>query len=357
MINEGRVKVVAETKDYVIEPILSEQLDQEIGVPLYRIVSFPADYTLDGLYQKMVRGDIFIPHFQRAWVWDHVRASRLIESFLMGLPVPGVFLYKESSQRLLIVDGQQRLRTVRAFFDGTLQDGKEFFLKGVDPKWEGDRYVDLSPEDALRLSDSVLRAVIIEQLDPRDNTSVYHIFERLNTGGVGLTPQEVRNSSYHGQFNDVMVELNRTKTWRHVFGTKNPDGRMRDIELIVRFLALFETGDRYEKPMKTFLNKFMAQHQKDTNMDPYEKLFLDTVRRVGETLGPKPFHIKRGINAAVFDSVMVAFARSSFTPEDIADRFERLNANLRYQEATSSSTTDVDTVKSRIALAEEILFK
>lgn len=348
--------MTVEIQEPLVEEVPSEEEDKDTGAPIYKIASYPADYTLQVVYDKWNRGEIDIPKFQRGWVWSHSKASKLIESFLLGLPVPSIFLYKEPSQKQLVIDGQQRLKTICGFFDGRLPDGDPFFLKGVDPKWEGDYFEDLDSSEQIRLRDSVLRVITVEQLDPRDNTSIYHIFERLNTGGTGLTPQEVRNCVYHGPFNDLMVELNSHHRWREIFGTKEPDPRMRDVELIIRFFALDTESATYTKPMKEFMNTFMGGHRWDSEKEPYQAKFVDTVRRVVDHLGSRPFHIKRGINAAVFDSVMVAFSQSSYVPENVRDRFQRLLRNSRFVEAITAGTTDVDTVKSRIGLAQEILF-
>lgn len=344
-------------REALIEEIPSEEEDKEIGVPIYKIVSYPSDPTLEVLYDKRQRQEIEIPKFQRGWVWKPVQASRLIESFLLGLPVPAVFVYKEPDQKQVVIDGQQRLRTIWGFFQGKLPDDSDFYLRGVSSQWEGKFYETLTEADRVRFRDSVLRVMIVEQLDPKDTTSIYHIFERLNTGGTGLTPQEVRNCTYHGPFNDLMIELNRDPTWRHIFGSKNVDARMRDLELIVRFLALLEGADSYTKPMKQFLNNYMGNHKLDGAREPYQSTFVRTIKRVYDSLRSRPFHIKRGINVAVFDSVMVAFARSNTIPGDITERFQKLLRNPSYAEAVSSGTTDVDTVKRRIELAKEILFK
>ncbi len=339
-----------------LEAIPSEEEDNEAGVPIHRILSYPADYTLKGLYDKLREGEISIQPFQRGWVWSHAKASKLIESFLVGLPVPGIFLYKEPSQKQLVIDGQQRLRTICAFFEGKLPDGSNFHLKDVSPQWQGKYYEDLDEPDKIRLRDSVLRSVIVEQLYPEDNSSIYHIFERLNTGGVGLTPQEVRNCIYHGPLNDLVVELNKNPTWRAIFGTDRPDQRMRDVELVVRFFALWEDSGSYSKPMKGFLNSFMGRYQGESDVEPYRKIFVNTVENVAKSLGDKPFHRTRGINAAILDSVMVAFARSSYIPDDVRDRFQKLIENPSYSEAITPGTTAVDTVKRRISLAQEVLF-
>lgn len=343
-------------EDQLVESIQSEEEDLDEGVPIYKIISYPSDPTLEVLIQKHERGEIIIPKFQRGWVWKPAQASRLIESFLLGLPIPAIFVYKESSEKQVVIDGQQRLRTIWGFFKEELPDGSPFYLRGVSPQWEGKYYSTLSETDRIRLRDSTLREVIVEQIDPEDKTSIYHIFERLNTGGTGLTPQEVRNSSFHGPFNDFLFELNSNPDWRQVFGSEDPHMRMRDLELIIRFLALFEKADSYYGPMKQFLNDFMARHQWDTNKEPFESVFNNTINKVKSSLDSRPFNIRRGINVAVFDSVMVAFAKSDNIPQNIKQRFEKLLVNPSYDEAITSGTTGVLTVKSRIRLAQEILF-
>lgn len=344
-------------KEMLVQDIKSEDEDKEVGVPIYKIVSYPSDPTLEVLHGKWLRKEIEIPLFERGWVWKSTQASKLIESFLLGLPVPAIFVYKEPSEKQIVIDGQQRLRTIWGFFEGKLPDGSDFYLRGVSPKWEGKTFETLTDTERLRLRGAVLRVVIVEQLDPKDKSSIYHIFERLNTGGTTLTPQEVRNSTYHGPFNNLVAKLNANTTWRRIVGTMTPDPRMRDLELVVRFLALFDKRAEYTKPMKQFLNNYMAKHQHDRRPEPYQGVFLKTVRRVHDSLGSKPFHVKRGINVAVFDSIMVAFARSTTVPDDIQDRFQKLLRNSSYDADVSSGTTDVDTVKRRIQTAQEILFK
>lgn len=352
-INEA-LKFLFTDEELSIEEIPSEDEDSDVGLPIYKISSYPSDPTLEGLYIKKKRDEFVIPHFQRGWVWSPTQASRLIESFLLGLPVPSIFVYKEITGKQLIIDGQQRLRTIWGFFEEKLPDGSQFYLRGVDPQWNGLTYNKLNEKDRVRFRDSILRVVIVEQLDPQDITSIYHIFERLNTGGTGLNTQEVRNCSYHGTFNDMLFEINQYPSWRRIFGVTKPDSRLRDIELITRFFALNEM--KYSKPMKGFLNNFMGLHQWETNNEHYKTLFTNTIDKVYKALGSKPFHIRRGINVAVFDSVMVAFAKNENIPVDITERFNDLISNLSYIDTIRAHTTDVDTVNQRFDLASEVLF-
>src|SRR5204862_4091150 len=113
-----------------------------------------------------------------------------------------------------------------------------------------------------RLKNSVLRAFIMKQIHPADDTSILEIFERLNTGGMILQGQEIRNCIYEGTFNELLKKLNTNNNWRKIVGTPTEDKRMRDVELILRFLALFYNVENYNKPMKMFLHKFMLTNRR-----------------------------------------------------------------------------------------------
>jgi hypothetical protein len=354
-----------------LEDVESEQIDEEASLRAYEILTYPADYTLEVLVEKYRKEQVLVPRFQRKYVWSQAQASKLIESFLLGLPVPAIFLYSEpETNNLLVVDGQQRLKTVSYFFEGYFGDEFKgarsvFRLSGLDESspYNGLTYADLANrnEPAFnKLNDSVLRAFVIKQLDPADDTSIYHVFERLNTGGTLLLPQEIRNAIHHGPFNDLLIELNTNAAWRSVFGRNAPEKRQRDVELILRFFALMYAQAEYEKPMKDFLNKFMKNHQAadEAERTAYASLFQRTSERVVGELGERPFHIRAGLNAAVFDAVYVAVGRhiEEVAPGDLRARFDALIADGEFLEWVSTATTDKDTVISRLQRAEAVLF-
>jgi hypothetical protein len=344
-----------------IEKLKSEIEDHQSELSPFKIFAYPADYTLEVLHDKWKHRTVRIPPTQRHFVWTVVQASRLVESFLLGLPVPGIFLYKDKeTEELLVIDGQQRLRSVFGFFEGSVPDSKqEFSLRGVQPTWEGQSFQQLRKKERQRLKDSVLRATIVDQIDPEDNTSIIHIFERLNTGGTSLQPQEVRNCTCSGPFNELLNKLNLRAQWRALVGSERTDRRMRDVELVLRFLALARGAEQYSKPMKNFLSDFMKRNRfaPQDRLAQFEKLFVDTVQKVVQHLAQKPFHVRAGLNAAVYDSVMTAFAqRQTPPPQDVRARYKKLLRNRAFREYTSSGTTDVDVVRKRMALAKRKLF-
>jgi hypothetical protein len=260
-------------------------------------------------FGRQPTGESDLVGFQREYVWPRPKADRFIESLLLGLPVPGVFLVKEPSGLLLVLDGHQRLFTLRAFYEGVIGGG-EYRLQNVQERFDRKRYKDLDTEDRRRLDDSIIHATIVRQDEPtEDQSSIYVIFERLNTGGVNLQPQEIRVALYHGEFVRVLNELNDNNAWRAMYGNKSR--RLKDMELILRFFAFYYHAREYGRPMKGFLNRYMATNRdlKRHKEKELKTLFEETVSAIKEAIGLQAFRPKRAINAAVVDSLMTGVAK------------------------------------------------
>jgi uncharacterized protein with ParB-like and HNH nuclease domain len=290
----------------VTDPSEEEALDFT-----YSITSYGADYPVDGLVQRLRDKKITIPSFQRGYVWTRNQASRFIESLLLGLPVPGIFFSKDiDSANLLVIDGQQRLKSLQFFYEGYI-DEKVFRLTEVQERFEGKTYKELEEDDRQRLNDSIIHATIVKQDEPsEDNSSVYFVFERLNTGGQQLHPQEIRSAIYSGTFAKLIKDLNELPAWRNIYGVKSK--RLKDQEFILRFFAMYLDRAKYKKPLKSFLNKYMAKNR-DLNIHSEKTLteiFIRTVDYTNRVLGKKAFRPIRAINASVFDSIMVAIAET-----------------------------------------------
>jgi hypothetical protein len=340
----------------------TEQEDRGIEFK-YSITSYGADYPVDGLIKRLSSEppDIFIPPFQRRFVWNKYQSSRFIESLLLGLPVPAIFLGKEEdTNRLLVIDGQQRLRSLWHFYRGTFEDENEFVLGGVASRFEGVSYRTLNDADRRRLDDSILHAIVVRQDEPEqdNNSSIYLLFERLNTGGSLLHPQEIRSCVYHGAFDELLGELNRDPSWRSIYGTENQ--RMKDRELILRYFTLLFDLDRYEKPMEGALNSYMGSNRKLQRQSREQLIiaFVPVIRMVADSLGTDAFRPIRAINAAVFDAVMVGVSRRMATgnpldPERFRTAYAELLANPEFQAAYAKSTSNEEQVKTRIRIATE----
>lgn len=338
----------------------------------FSITSYGADYPIDGLVKRVINGDIVIPlfslepadgqtvtGFQREFVWKKSQADRFIESLLLGLPVPSIFLVKEPNGKYLVLDGQQRLKSLESFYKGVFK-GVEFLLEEVQECWVGKSYLTLNPEDRRRLDNSIMHAIVVRQDEPtQEQNSIYMIFERLNSGGTILQPQEIRVALYRGQFAAVLSRLNEMPEWRILYGKKS--SRLKDIELILRFFALYFYSAKYQKPMKNFLNTYMANNRELSKQDEstIKPLFENAIKTILEIIGQKAFRpFGVSLNAAVVDSIMFGVAhRLSRGPitdvKGLKRSYDLLVANPEYVTAITRFTAYDESVTNRLKLAKE----
>jgi hypothetical protein len=343
-----------------IEPdeVIDEASNEPPGSVIYEISSYGADYTVDSLVKRMRKGDFYLPKFQRSYVWNQRQASRFVESLLLGLPVPGIFVYKEDNTRKhLIIDGNQRLKTLQFFFDGTFRE-KKFRLIDVDERWLDRTYDELDESDRRTLEDAIIHTTVFRQDRPTNSiTSVYQVFERLNTGGTRLYAQEIRHCVSYGDLDALLETLNTNSDWRSIYGKESV--RLKDRELILRFLALL-FSPKYTKPMKDFLDGFMTDYRRldAERKKQFADVFCNTIRVARTALGDRAFRPENLINAAVFDSVMVGLARRLQCKEvNNYDAIKKVYLSLldseSFQSAYKRATSDEDNVRKRLQIATE----
>jgi len=341
-----------------VEEVEVIEEEEEVLDFTYSITSYGADYPVDSLVKRLRNEKIKVPNFQRGFVWNLKQSSRFIESLLLGLPVPGIFLSRDmDSADLLVIDGQQRLKSLLFFYDGIFNE-RVFRLFHVQERFEGKTYNELESDDRQRLDDSIIHATIVKQDEPsEDNSSVYLVFERLNSGGLQLQPQEIRSAIYSGPFSALLKELNNNSAWRNVYGNISP--RLKDQEFILRFFAMYLYRDQYRKPLKGFLNSYMGRNR-NFNLHSEEflrKIFIDTISFVDESLGKRAFRPIRGLNASVYDSMMVGITQMLHQRENPPDKedflqaYEKLLSNEEYLESTNDATSDERVVHKRLSLA------
>ncbi|MCF6210718.1 MAG: DUF262 domain-containing protein [Gammaproteobacteria bacterium] len=347
---------------------VEEEADEVTVAINYDIASYPSDFTLAGIAQMWEDKDIVIPDYQREFVWSINQASLLIDSFLCGLPVPPVFFYIDEKNKNLVIDGQQRILSVVFFFEGyfgkesTQGKRKVFRLSGLDESspYYNMRFEDLDKTSQRKLKQAVLRAVNIRQLNPvGESTSAYHIFERLNTGGTPLKPQEIRNCVFRGEFNRLLKKANKNENWRKILGKPYLDKHQKDVELLLRVFSLVGAGKKYEKPMKEFLNKAMIKHDSgDTNkVKKFFAVFEDVTEIVVSSLGEKPFHLRGPLNVSALDSIMSVLIENyqKLDSLNIEQSYSELLEDGEFDEYTRYNTTDTKTVVDRIKKVKEIL--
>ena len=330
-------------------------LEDDVNSRRYSLTSYGADYSVQSVVQQINAKLIYVPDFQRQFVWSREESSRFIESLLLGFPVPGVFLAHDSSGKLLIVDGQQRLLSLYYFYSGVLR-GEKFSLRGVAPDLEGKTYTTLSYDDKVSLDNQIIHATIVKPDNPvADREGIYLLFERLNTGGAKLTGQEIRSSLYYGAFNDYLNEVVTHEAWANIFGFSND--RFKSQELVLRFLAFYFGRTAYELPMSSFLNDFMSANrnfEKHSQQEIHDLLFPALIL-MNDALGRRAFRLGGGINAAVFDSVMVGLASrlksDRLNPGQTREAYNALLLDESYLNAVRTGTAHKASVEARMQAA------
>lgn len=349
--------------------------EREESSPIhYGISSFGADFPVDGLVKRMDNDDIVVPTFdpdfeetelglvgfQRDFVWTKSQCDKFIESLLLGFPVPGIFLVQGSGGIYLVLDGQQRLRTLQAFYAGLLRD-KAFKLQYVQDDYQGLTYGHLEVDARRRLDNSIIHATVVRQEQPSDDQSgIYKIFERLNTGGTLLQPQEIRVALFNGELISLLRDLNDNEDWRVLCGPKSK--RLKDQELILRFFAFRRFGQEYAAPMKDFLNRYMGwnRHLQQESAETLAGDFKSTVALIRERFGDSAFRPARAVNAAVVDSLMTAVSEglrdeSLKARNQLRRAYNALLNNADYRGAVERATAREENVAVRLERARHYL--
>jgi hypothetical protein len=290
-------------EDYIAEADEESQIDE------YDLTATPNDFNVLTINNFIESGAVKIPGFQRNYVWDIKRASKLIESLILGLPVPQLFLYEEARNHFLVIDGQQRLMSIyyfikqrfprkekrvalRRIFDaeGGIPDrilhNDEYFvpfrlslserLPGRKNKFNGLNYSTLG-DYRTQFDLRPIRNVIVKQTKPpEDDSSVFEMFNRLNTGGINLKAQEIRSSLYHSPFYDMLHRINLIEGWRRLLQLPDPEIHMKDVEILLRGFAMLLAGAAYRPSMNRFLNRFSKDSQGNA---PELNNYLETLFR------------------------------------------------------------------------------
>lgn len=360
--------IVAEAADELnVEDAVEGETSQS---QRFSITSYGADLSVFDLVRRIGQDLLIPPAFQRKFVWSQKQASRFIESLLMGLPVPGIFLYGQKGRQQLIVDGQQRLITLDRYLKGVwetrnrqqgdreIQTVTPFKLVDVSSPWDGKTFSELDDEEREVINSYLIHATMFRQ-DGEGSTgrSIYEVFERINTGGSRLSPQEIRSCVSHGQFVEFLNSLNAVREWREIYGKPSP--RVKDEELILRFFALRDRGASYKRPMANFLDKYLDDCKDLTEVEEQQKRhrFVSTVNAIHSAIGArKAFRPENALNAAVFDAVMVGCATMldmgrPFDASQIKRAYDDLLADEEFQSAYKRATADDESVKTRLSKA------
>jgi hypothetical protein len=320
------------SNDLLQESDQDESTELEVPETRRLVYTDQGDPEIDSLYRKWKKGILIIqPDFQRGFVWDISRASRLIESILLDIPLPVIYLSQEKDGKENVIDGQQRLTSFFSFIDGKLPDpelpfGKDFRLSklNVFTELNGLFFKDLHETIQNKIQYYKIRTITFRK--ESDSDLKFEVFERLNTGAMSLNDQELRNCIYRGNYNDLLWELSQDQIFRELLGIKRPERRMRDVELVLRFSAFFHaTYINYKPPIKTFLNSDMEKYRSisDKDSQTLRSAFKSSISIIKSLLNEnafKRFHKgndrqpdgyweKKQFNASLYDILMDSFAR------------------------------------------------
>lgn len=269
--------------------IYDDDNDLENADFTYDLTPYHFNMDVEGLLRRFGSQDILIPSFQRNYVWTKDGASMFIDSLLRGLPTPSLFFYEEKPRKYLVIDGQQRLLSLYYFIRGVFPDNKQhqnvkvdnttfdidfstlndenipgvpFTLSGtkVLSNWKGKTFSELTPEQKKRITDTYIYIINLKQTSPvDDNSSMYLVFERINTGSTPLNPQQIRLCVSHGQYANLICEKAKDKLWYQKFKINDTTGLVS--ELILRFISLYYVQGQYKGSMKSFLDKSLKENR------------------------------------------------------------------------------------------------
>ena len=269
-----------------------------------------ADRSLADLKRLKEKERLIIrPIWQRNFVWNRRQSSLLIESFLIGMPVPVIYLARNSENKFEVVDGQQRLSSVFDFIDGELE------LTGLEVRSDLNdcKYGELPEELQDKLTDSTISSIELSADTPR--VAMRSMFERLNTNGTPLNAMEIRNCVYQGGLNDLIRELAELDDFKQCVNKSGLSRRMEDRELVLRFIAFYQLSyERARGGLKKFLDGMCENYQnpKKEIIDEYRKQFKQAVRVAFTVFGDRGFRLDptktSGFKASIFQALMVSFA-------------------------------------------------
>jgi hypothetical protein len=341
-------------------------------------VLWGTDWTVETMIAQLKRGNIELnPRFQRRDAWSKGTKSRFIESLILGLPIPQIVLAEAKEQRgkYIILDGKQRLLTLMQFAGLSDGEGKAFSLSGLEVRRDLTRkkYINLETDPQLSADYDALLTHTVRTTVIRNWPSVaflHIVFQRLNTGSLKLSPQELRQAVVPGPFTDHADDASLASGVMHsLLGGNGPDPRMRDVELLVRFLGFRLSLREYTGRMKSFLDNVCAKFNKEWASSKHRVVqeteqFELAVAALNEIFGSEGVARKQGsrlFNRSIFDVLSYYAAEPNLrtamkaNPNAVRSAYAELTDNQDFREAVESDTAGMPHTVSRFQLWGGIL--
>ena len=272
MINE------IDERDFSYE---ENELNEQKELKRYQINSYSVDRAIETLIKWKRNNKLIVPDFQRDFVWTFSNSARLIDSILLNLPIPNIFVFKvieNSEEKYILVDGMQRLTTIDQFQSGTWsQSGKErkFKINIKTSNWYNKTFENLDDSDKQFFYDYPLSVMIFETSAKSDNESksvIFSVFERINTGSEKLTEQEIRNTIYQGVCLDKLKEIvsSRDTFFRLLKNDNSIQKRGKDLEFLLRIITYY-----YIYKLTVDGNKMFVQADEESKVTTSKTVMLN----------------------------------------------------------------------------------
>ncbi len=356
-----------------------EQTDKH-EVDNYNIDSYTNAIPIERLVSDFDNNIYAIPPFQRKFVWDQRqiqgidRPSLFIDSILLGLPITPIILYRERNDRDngILIDGLQRLSTLSSYISGEFPSGKPFKLKGnnlkCNTRYHNKLFSELNEDDQINFKRSFLAVTFIRQLSPEENSSassMHLLFQRLNTGGLTLTPHEVRSvlALKNEPLLEVLKKLYDMK-WNEVFGMKDNEKVNLLQEYIFRAYVFAKSYKQYKRPLQGFLDENMLELTPSDDdvhiVNEIRELFISTKKEQSNLFCPPSKATSKGKHhVALFDAIFVATYAiykkdKTLTQKQFMDLYEQYLKLELYKSKSGRGSVDVFEVKNRISEAIKI---
>lgn len=365
--------MITNIDEFALDELNSENDDTglELDENQRKIIWQAKDFSIREFSSMQQDGDLDLqPNYQRKYVATPAIASRLIESVLMDVPIPVIYLAEEKDSSYSVIDGQQRLTSFLSFLNGHFPDGNEFKLTGLKVYKELNKktFKELSKEQQTKIRTTTLHTIIIKKESNEDIK--FEIFERLNTGSIKLNEDEIRNTVYRGNYINLLAELENDKTFHELIQNDNAKKRMLYRSMILRFFALSEkTHLNYKPSMKQFCNKELRDNR-DLNQEKqqeYRERFAHCVDLVKTVFGHNAFKryqldkngngsYGKNLNMSLFDIQMCGFV--NYSKNEIlrnADNIREamldlMTTNNDFNDSIEKSTSDKKVLQNRFKI-------
>lgn len=360
-----------------------QNLERQITDERSRLSTDRMDISFGELLNMYKAGELIIrPEYQRLFRWTGLQKTSLIESILLGIPIPPIFVAEDESGIWELVDGLQRVSTIISFF-GDLDEKLLLVSANSDAdddstdnvnKWvleSGGLIDDLEGFDVNTLPKkyviNIKRAVCrVEILRGESNTAMkYELFKRLNSGGSKLTPQEIRNAIYRGidpKLNLLTEELSKDDIFKKLVSLSDQKRQeLYDQELILRFIAFLNNVDKINSNMEKYLDEFMEKSVKNENFNPeyYKGIFTQVMKMLDSTCDENVFRNERNLFVpAYYEGITIGIAQNFEKYQSdmslISERIRQLKEDDDFKKYSGSASNSKSRIKNRLIRVNEI---